>query len=289
MKLTVTTWNMQGAGKDPARLLCEALDRTGRAAAEFRADRAVICLQECGSPETLASAICYEDLRLTGEVGAINEFYDLGQYLLFDGRNGEAVRFYTLLIVWRRQDSALRCGTGILTEGEELAWELKDACLRNSPWRAIAETRTAFADGNSEEIPAAKGKIPRPLVGLELGGVWVYSMHAIANSRIAFSQTEETVERLFSEKGGTPFLIGGDFNHGNPSEEKARQCNSVWVMPETPTQGAGGKRVNRLDYFLCPAGTRIERVTAESVLYNEDEPDCLSDHDIVIGCFELGG
>lgn len=306
----IVTWNMQGAGNDPHALYSLLLDKMQEKAKLYRPEYKICLLQECGSPETLMSSMQKNERSkmFLEEISSVDDGEHILKHYVLNANYRSDDKRYDFYAVWRSGDAAKRCGTGIL---------LLESTTPNKPviLNSFIDTETA---GEEEDVadevvvgddevgsgaPVIKQiKHPRPILALNVNGVWVCTMHAIANRNAAKKQLPQCIHIVKNNLQGE-FVFGGDFNcertelidlikRMSDENDYVAACKSVGIYGcGLKTQGASVNRKSELDYFITsknytalPPASKIS--VCETVDYSK-EVYSYSDHDMVCACFAI--
>ena len=206
-KANIITWNMQGAGQDPISQYCLMFNKAEMSGAQY--GNTVFFVQECGSPDVLKAAAeqySSDTFSMCIEGEGADEEHEWITFGIFYARSEEQVQLYDFHAVWRVNDRAKRCGTGIIvpkdtaaeckvlnsyiSAEEGFAEELVADGLVVEEDEAAAIPEESVADESAvedeeENAIVMQKKPPSPIVCVKADGVWFCTIHAIANRAAA--------------------------------------------------------------------------------------------------------
>lgn len=149
-------------------------------------------------------------------------------------------------------------------------------------------------------------EIARPLCFIDLGFLWIGTLHAIADSRYSVVEVKEHLRNLvsFQAETGKDWILMGDFN-SNPWDYDImqKQTKKPFIFNEShtiafaettsetflcnviadsrPTQGAGGVRDHYLDFAFHNTNQRFRVIEISNNMIRDNDGDPVSDHNLI--------
>lgn len=211
--MKIITWNMQGSSHYNENKWNEAINHWFRL--DIGAD--VVCIQECGNIPESAELI----------IEHIDDMQDFNLYLWGTARSSKYILYYP----WDQGGN--RCNLAVVSKIAPSEYIVDG----NSILGAIA----LFPDSRRSH---------RPIIGMLISDIWVYSIHAISKGGPDALELIECAANFMPNK---PWIVAGDYNR---VPETLEGYPFVICPPNNPTYSTLNPR-SKYDYMTKSEGDII--------------------------------